>query len=413
MSKAIELRVSAPTTLPLPERWNVGFAYVLAIPLIPQLFMVWQPTATLGGYSLGGWTWVAVLLAGGSLAVAANAIAPDLRNRMHLGPWPLWVGFVWLSLLWADGVGMRNVQMALQMTLPVLIGVLASLFVRSEYQLRVLLKTYLLGIFMFGLGLLVWKLGYWDEEQSIRSAALTMSLVGCVAISGFPTARFWPLFLWCLCVGLVGVSGSRTATMALLLVPVLHPLLGHMVWRTIAVGFIACLSLALFYSPVFQQRFFEHGSGSVSDLMRGDYLSFGRFELWPLIWEASLRHPVIGNGVGASHALVEQLSPGLEHPHNDYLRVLYELGFVGLGIFVAVLLWQFAELNRRIRESAGVVRQAFVAAFLGFAILVITCVTDNTLIYNQFFVAPLFALLGAAFGAWGGRQEPIRGVAVD
>ena len=118
-----------------------------------------------------------------------------------------------------------------------------------------------------------------------------------------------------------------------------------------------------------------------------------------MIWEEALLRPVLGHGVGSSYSFVPKVWHDMAMVHNDYLRVVFELGFVGLAIYVAVLLWQMYETRIRAARSSGAPHEAFVAAFLGFCGLVITCCTDNTLIYNLWYTNPLFALLGAAYGA--------------
>jgi len=45
-----------------------------------------------------------------------------------------------------------------------------------------------------------------------------------------------------------------------------------------------------------------------------------------------------GKGVGSSSILIDQYFPSLGHPHNDFLRVLYDYGAVGLGCFLVFLL---------------------------------------------------------------------------
>jgi O-antigen ligase len=93
--------------------------------------------------------------------------------------------------------------------------------------------------------------------------------------------------------------------------------------------------------------------------------------------------------------------------HNDYLRIFYELGVVGLLVFAAVVVWQIAALRRLINSAKdNDARTALAAAQLGLLAMLVTCTTDNTLLYNTFYTNPLFALLGAAYGVvWAERRE--------
>jgi O-antigen ligase len=96
----------------------------------------------------------------------------------------------------------------------------------------------------------------------------------------------------------------------------------------------------------------------------------------------------------------------MDHIHNDYLRVFFEQGLVGILAFLGVSVWQLVALHRRIAYSDGIVRTAFIAASLGFYTLLISCAASNTLVYTVLFMNPLFALLGAAYGAsWAESQR--------
>ena len=133
-------------------------------------------------------------------------------------------------------------------------------------------------------------------------------------------------------------------------------------------------------------------------LFRGDIVSMGRFETWPLIWTEAWRHPILGAGVGSAFSFMPTLEPGIYYLHNDYLRVWYECGVVGLTIFMGVLLWQIVHLQRQIARSKGICRCAFTASLLGLLALLIASLTDNTIVYNLWYMNPLFAVMGAAYG---------------
>jgi len=77
----------------------------------------------------------------------------------------------------------------------------------------------------------------------------------------------------------------------------------------------------------------------------------GRTATWQDAWPWVLESPVFGWGPQADRALVD------EHVHNTYLYALLQSGFVGLGFFLAGLIWTwrlFFELLRdRIADRLG------------------------------------------------------------
>jgi O-antigen ligase len=212
-----------------------------------------------------------------------------------------------------------------------------------------------------------------------------------------------PVIGWLTCLALVASTGARLATAILLVVPVLHPRFKGRLARVVAIAAVAGLGLAIFYTSTFQQRFFHSGTGTLSQLVEGDIRDSGRFAAWDQVWEAAREQPILGAGVGSAYRFVPTVWTGMNHVHNEYLRVVFEFGFVGLAIFVGVLLWQYGDLRRRITRSEGVTRCAFVASLLGLYVLVIASITGNVISTNLLFMNPLFALMGAAYGVAGHR----------
>jgi O-antigen ligase len=178
---------------------------------------------------------------------------------------------------------------------------------------------------------------------------------------------------------------------------------------------------------VFQARFFDSGSGTLEYVFRGDFLSLGRFESWPDIWDEAWRRPLLGHGIGTATKFVSLVWPEVSLVHNDYLRIGFELGLVGLAIFLVVMGWQLFAIRRLLTQrqpqaetgnralsrgttpprmdhptgaatQARVVQHALSAAFLGLVVFLIMACTDNPLTYNIWFTNPVFVLLGGAYG---------------
>lgn len=142
----------------------------------------------------------------------------------------------------------------------------------------------------------------------------------------------------------------------------------------------------------------------------------GRIAVWRLL-SATLNDDLwFGHGFGSSRSVIRQVFPNIEHPHNEYLRILFEVGVVGL-VVLCLLLAMALRVTRAPRGRSQTERQArFVsAARLQLVAFMITSVTDNSIVY-PFMVLPLGLLLGLAirfrqaeFGGYitdGARSEP-------
>jgi O-antigen ligase len=392
--------------LPRP---TFGFVYLLAVPIAAGLGTV--EGLTIAGFNYTGFLWLLFLLAGGLVILTEKTQPGGSRICFPMGPWLLWVGYVGLSLCWCEPLSLRSFQDALQISMPLVVGVVGALCVRSEEQLDQLLRVFGPAVLLLGLSLAAMRLGLFGDlglEATPRSLGLTAALAGCVFLARCPQQLIIPVLGWAFCVGLTVLTGSRMATFTLLLIPALHPLYRSVVGQGAALAATAALAIALFYTPIFQERFFYEGSGTLADVLEGDFLTFGRFEAWPDIWEEAWRHPYLGAGVGAAHSYVPTVWDDMAHVHNDYLRVFFDLGLVGVVLLVSVLLWQLCTLRGQIKRSRGSVRTAMAASWLGLVVFMISAITDNTLSYNLWYMNPLFAVMGAAYGAAGhcGEETP-------
>jgi O-antigen ligase len=329
---------------------------------------------------------------------------------MPLGRWMVWLAVVWASLSWGNR-GWRNVQDAVQMSLPVLVGALSSIYVRRAADLLVFFKA--CGATLVGIGLIFVAhkggiLAAAGLEADIRACALTLALFGGFFIAALPDRWLMPLASWLGCMLLTFITGGRMATMALLVCPVFHPRLKSITLRVVAMALFACVGIGLFYTPRFQKRFFYEGKGTLTQVMQGEFLGFGRFEAWPLIYERAMNRRWYGYGAGSTREFVPVVWEDMTLPHNDYLRVFFEFGLLGLSVFLIASIGQIVALVRRSRRTRGVVRYAFAAAAMGWAIFLMAACTDNPLTYALWVTNPLFALMGAAYGVATREPRPPR-----
>lgn len=82
----------------------------------------------------------------------------------------------------------------------------------------------------------------------------------------------------------------------------------------------------------------------------------GRTYLWQLMWDEIMRHPWLGTGyqafwntLDASSPLTAGFTGGKGHGHNGYLDLLNELGILGAGLMIMVVLshaWNLVRLQR-------------------------------------------------------------------
>jgi O-antigen ligase len=403
MSQTLLTATAARPTSLLTGRLSLGMMYVLCVPLAAGVGAVRE--IYVAGVSYTALLWGAFLFGGALLLLGEWALHPDVRSSFPCRPWLLWIGYVWLSLTWVEQAGLSGLQEAAQISTPVLIGVIASRYVRTAADYRLLVRSFVGTLPVMAVLVVATLTGRLSAEQedggvycAVRPLALTAGLTAAVLLAQWQSARLLPVLGWLACLGMAAVTGGRMASAALLLVPLVNPLYRSRLTRWAMGGCLLLAALVLFNLPSVQERFFYSGSGNLTQLSKGEFRDSGRSEIWYVLWERVPEHPVLGAGIGSSGRYLLSRWSNMSHAHNDYVRVLYDLGGLGLAAFLGLLAWQALDLVRGLRQSTGATRSAFTAALLGFFVFSFTAITDNPLVYHLWYMNPLFALTGAAYG---------------
>jgi hypothetical protein len=216
--------------------------------------------------------------------------------------------------------------------------------------------------------------------------------------------------------GLVLMSQSRLGLVTILvLFPLSYALVGGRRNLTMAAVMLMTgglgLTLLLMFSQTMYDRFFGFDAslqvGGVSINAMGRTAAWeallGNIRGWQELW--------FGHGSGAASDFCSTRFANLPHPHNDYIRFLYDFGVVGLGWFLLFVLACLTTLGKRMRaadragEEPGARAEAAAhrGALLALVAVLASMATDNSANY-VFVMAPLAILLGAALSA------PARGV---
>jgi len=121
------------------------------------------------------------------------------------------------------------------------------------------------------------------------------------------------------------------------------------------------------------------------------YNTSGRTELWSFTWRLAHDHLLFGGGPGdAQNHVTAQFGVRISHPHNDYLRLLNDVGVVGLALFLIGLMLLLRATWIRGRRTGAPLHWA---AFLGLLGVALAAITDNALIY-PFVMTPLGVVVG-------------------
>jgi O-antigen ligase len=150
------------------------------------------------------------------------------------------------------------------------------------------------------------------------------------------------------------------------------------------------------YEPL-RARFFEADTSLVIGNVAIN--STGRTRIWIAVLESVKNSLYIGHGAGSA-AQISYAVGRLDHPHNDYLRLLHDYGAIGLVLWLLfivanlVTIWRLWRRTAHLRTAESTLHQTAFLALLGISI---TMLSDNTLAYS-FVMFPLAILVGASIG---------------
>lgn len=204
---------------------------------------------------------------------------------------------------------------------------------------------------------------------------------------------------------LIILSGSRTITLSTLIMGLFLIKEFKLGKKTLLALFILLTLLAIFYQfrDLFIQRMFFQPGGSM-DLSNID--SKGRFFTWGILLSEIFNNPIkaiLGHGFFSSIYFLKDVLGTLEpyHPHNDYLRILYDAGIIGFMLYYFLFIIGMLRFVKKYSFMFGVDRDlTILSKTITYAIVffLIISFTDNYFLYSLSFQNILFSIIGVYLG---------------
>ncbi|MGY1723812.1 O-antigen ligase family protein [Blastococcus sp. SYSU DS0533] len=314
---------------------------------------------------------------------------------------------LWLFLAWAllslavNGTGIQGLQ-NLSVYALFVVGAAATaagssagtaaLTVRLTAALGVAITlVYLAGVVLQGLGA--------NVVYGPRSYALVALVLMAPAVP-LPRDTPWRFLQWSPYLVLVGLAASlsRTAGAAALLILLGRVVRGRRRGRLLraSLALVAAMVVAVWAVvsvPTLNDRVF----GGDRALEVGDVAinTEGRIEFWGHLVDGIPDAAILGHGPGSSSDLLVTKNPEQNQPHNDYLRLLYDYGAVGLALWCVGYAQLLVRCWRRARAKTPDRAAVHYGAALALVAVALSMLTDNAIIY-PFVMAPLGVLVGVS-----------------
>ena len=384
----------------------VGTLAVVGVVDLPRRFVVGPTTS---------YAWMTVAVAVLVVAMSATRYVVSALRGTGLLFVPLYVFGGWAMLLMAwFGVSFAGLQNVLvYAAFAALVPVTAAAVFHGDLPLRTARRAvtcaFLLASILYACSLAVGGVGGLDVVGS-RSYAL----VGVVAVAwGAAHARFGDRRLGVLAAAswlLILLSLSRLAFAAALVILVVASLdlrsPGRFVRSAIVIGSVS--AIAFYTITSFGPMAARFAQGDVQSVGGGLAINVeGRSSLWDLTWHSYLESPFVGKGAGSAEQVIGASLGEINHPHNDYLRILHDFGLIGLALFAASVVGLLVHSGRSLRGVASdrVEAPLHLAAILSLVGLLVGMSTDNAIVY-LFVAAPVAIIVGLSIGARMLRSAP-------
>lgn len=344
-----------------------------------------------------GW---ALPLAGSLVILAMNPAALKL-----LLPWLPWMIYCALS------VAISGVENAAHryviMIAPMLVGAASSAFVLDARLFETIRwDLAVLGVALLGSALLVFRKAGADDVLLLAPHSILAVLIFWFFLVDFLRSPNILAAVVCGAVFIVPVlATARTALGVVAILCVLGVSGLHLGKRIFFGALVGAGAVAALFTRAFAEKMLID---STAGLSLENLRTSGRSVAWAALVERIPDRLLLGHGANASEPVLLAISEHFKHPHNDWLRIVFEYGLVGLLLFLAAAGWTvwrlWSHIGTAATACAGTVPTSRLAAFavsmfLGMAAFM---VTDNVVLYAAFFGVIHFLAVGLVLG----RKSP-------
>ena len=349
------------------------------------------------GRNISGWAWIVPLI----ISVFIIVRRP-LRITFPILVWTPWVCII---VFYFVNSGFSYPQRNMMLLSSVIVGMAVSTGRTTESQLNgflVLMKVFvylLLLKIVIRTGLLF--TGILPTAAGFAPQSMTAVLLCTIFAVEYSLNREKSLVHWIIGVAIPVMALTRTAiTAAGITIPFTFASL-KIRKRLIFLTIIAVLGVTLFYTERVQRKMFYSGAGTLRDvrLSNPDFFTTGRTRLWDLMMEEIKVKPWFGHGTNAQEEFIFDYLGFYGQPHNDWIRLLFDYGYLGTFAFAICIVLQSLHAWRRAKVTTGGTRILFYAGASSFLPFVLFMFTDNIILYVSFFGNLHFAILGLAYAS--------------
>lgn len=353
------------------------------------------------GFRLTGWMWML------AIGLSALCLLSPLRPQRLTFPILWFLPFI-LYMAWRTDFGDREDVQRLGIFLtPLFVGAAASSFPMTN--LAELRKTY---YFLLVAATVTYAVAAAQSGSRLAMTEWYIPAGACMtfticAVAGIVDAGRGQRLGYAAVAIAALVCILSESRMPVLVIPLLF-ILGPTklrIWKRVALGAIVIIGgLAFFYSGPVQENLFRAGKGSIADALSMDphkLKTGGRLTAWPLYIEGMKDIWFGAGGTGSADFGNKTFGEGKwSHPHNEYIRLVFDYGIIGGLLFLIPLLTLFVLTCRRAYTTSDELQWAYFVSAVGLLAMFLLAVTGNVLMYVSYFGNMLFATIGISLAVY-------------
>jgi O-antigen ligase len=191
------------------------------------------------------------------------------------------------------------------------------------------------------------------------------------AVSTQRLRYFWLIIYLATVVNIFYIAPGRTGMFVFVFLMVLFLIQRFTLIQCIFGLLVFCSVLTLFYitSDNFSGRIHEVVKEIKTYEQDKSITSIGqRFDWWVTSFELIKKKPVLGYGTGSFSRIYEQTTKttrvkSMDNPHNEYIFITFQVGVIGLFLFLMIFLLQFLA-SRSLPTQKGMLLQGVLVAML-------------------------------------------------
>jgi O-antigen ligase len=381
--------------------------------ILPLPFIVWVVAITTLISSIGGQLLKYRIASIGWLIPLMVSILIILRNpkgiQFPIRIWLPWICVVSVYLVFAEAP--HAFQRSVMMLCPLFVGIAVSKSRIEKNELESFIKLYryvatgLFIVILFKTGIVV--TGRLPARTALAAEAMTGTLFCSFFITTYVLGRKKDLGWWAVFAAIPYMSLTRTSMVAagLSLPLTFAPM--KILKRVFFIVVIIMIAIPIFYTERVQQKMFYSGKGTFTEMHpdNPDLATYGRNIIWEAMQIEIDMKPYFGHGTNASEPFIKMNFGISTHPHNDWLRLLFDYGYFGTVIFALSLIMQLLHMLKRAKYSTGGTKILFYAGASTILSFVLFMFSDNIILYVAFFGNLQFTMIGIAYAAYAHIQK--------